>query len=342
MGKSNLEGNNGSGKQETRLGGLFENAIHSIKFGIEDFQNDDSARAISAIRNFYAGILLLAKEVLVRKAPVADPKNVIGVRFNPVPDGSGGVKYESSGHRTIDFNDIPKRFKDFKLAIDGSALSALKDLNRIRNNIEHYYSEKPHDAMREAIAKAFTVVTQLFRALDLEPSESLGDSWEVMLNENIVYQQEIDNCWKSFEKVQWRSAALADVKFRCPHCESDLIEQVDPENGSQDDLRCRCRQCGSEDIPEEAIDQAIEEALQTHFEHDIYIAKTDGIEPPVHTCPECGRETYLLTEYENLCVLCELVLGECRCCGNSLTPTSASFEDPELCSYCVYKLSRDD
>ncbi len=53
---------------------LFDNAIQSIQLGVEDYQANDPRRALSAVRNFYAGILLLAKEVLVRTAPGASPE----------------------------------------------------------------------------------------------------------------------------------------------------------------------------------------------------------------------------------------------------------------------------
>jgi hypothetical protein len=70
---------------------LFDNAIQSIRLGIEDYEHNDPKRALSAVRNFYAGTLLLAKEVLVRAAPKAAIKDVLGTKFVPVPDGNGGV-----------------------------------------------------------------------------------------------------------------------------------------------------------------------------------------------------------------------------------------------------------
>ena len=72
--------------------GLFDNAVHSIQLGVEDYQTNDSRRALSVVRNFHAGLPLLAKEVLVRAAPVAETQ-IIAARFKPVPDGSGDVKY---------------------------------------------------------------------------------------------------------------------------------------------------------------------------------------------------------------------------------------------------------
>ena len=43
---------------------LFSNAVASIRMGVEDFRQQDPDRDISAVRNFYAGVLLLAKEAL--------------------------------------------------------------------------------------------------------------------------------------------------------------------------------------------------------------------------------------------------------------------------------------
>ena len=42
---------------------LFNNAVASIRMGVEDYTNKDGNRALSAVRNFYSGVLLLAKEV---------------------------------------------------------------------------------------------------------------------------------------------------------------------------------------------------------------------------------------------------------------------------------------
>jgi hypothetical protein len=43
---------------------LLKNAVVSIQLGLEDFASDDGRRIISAARNLYSGVLLLAKEVL--------------------------------------------------------------------------------------------------------------------------------------------------------------------------------------------------------------------------------------------------------------------------------------
>ena len=79
--------------------------------GVKDYALDKPARSLSAVRNFYAGLLLLAKEALARQAPMADLDEVIGARFKPVPDGAGGVAIVPDGQKTIDFMTIAKRFR---------------------------------------------------------------------------------------------------------------------------------------------------------------------------------------------------------------------------------------
>lgn len=93
------------------MSAMFANAVAAIRMGIEDYALDRPERSLSAVRKFYAGVLLLAKEVLVRQAPLADPDAVIGTRYKPIPDGLGGITYVPDSHTTIDFTTLGKRFK---------------------------------------------------------------------------------------------------------------------------------------------------------------------------------------------------------------------------------------
>lgn len=160
------------------MSALLDNAIASISIGVEDYAREESNRAQSAIRNFYSGVLLLAKEVLVRAAPTAAMEDILAERYRPKPNGTGGVKYVPDGKKTVDFNTLGERFRDFSLDLDQKAL---KGLNQIRNDIEHKYTTEPSDAVREAIARAFPVVADLFRLLEMSPAEVLGETWQQML-----------------------------------------------------------------------------------------------------------------------------------------------------------------
>ena len=43
---------------------ILQNAIDSIIIGVEDYDNSDKKRLLSATRNIYAGVLLLLKSKL--------------------------------------------------------------------------------------------------------------------------------------------------------------------------------------------------------------------------------------------------------------------------------------
>ena len=137
------------------------------------------------MRNFYAGVLLLGKEVLVRAAPLADPNDVIGAKYAPVPDGNGGVDHVIEGYQTVDFNTLGKRFKEFKIPID---TKELQELNGLRNNIEHRYTDQPAQAVREAIARAFPITVAMFQQAGEHPADLLGEAWPIMLEVRALYE----------------------------------------------------------------------------------------------------------------------------------------------------------
>ena len=319
---------------EVVMDSIYNNAIQSIQIGIEDFEASDPRRALSAVRNFYAGILLLAKEVLIRAAPEADPRDILSARYKPVPDGDNGVKFQPDTNRTIDFQDIARRFKDFDLSIDQAALASL---NTIRNQIEHFYTEASVEAVREAIARAFPVVTDLFRLLDEIPAEALGDAWGTMLEVREVYKRERAECLATFDNIEWNSAYLAEMKRLCPICEAELVEQEDPENTDPHEMFCRCRACGEPAPPE----MLIEYSLEKMFEADRYIAVKDGDDDPLNTCIECGVTAYVIAD-EVGCLWCGETLDKCARCHTGLTPDNAAVDNTSLCTYCENLLHKDD
>jgi len=314
---------------------LFTNAVESIQLGIEDYGANDPRRVLSAVRNFYAGVLLLAKEVLVRSAPDVDPKEILSERYKPVME-DGKVIFKPVSERTVDFVTIGDRFRDFGLEIDQKALN---DLNRVRKDVEHFYTNQPKEALREAIAKAFPVVVDLFRLAGEEPSKSLGDVWGTMLDVRAVYDKELEACRSSFDKVDWKSNALSDAPFNCPTCHSDLVAQTDPDNTQTQYSDSECHACGTKISAEDAVTWA----LSLYFRSESYDAAKGEREHPLSTCMECGVDAYVFDDEESGCAWCEFELdGECAGCSGSLLPNDVSYDNHSLCSYCAYKLSKDD
>jgi len=315
---------------------LFENSIASIRMGVEDYRQQDADRNISAVRNLYAGVLLLAKEALIRKVPNADAREVVGAAFKPVPDGRGGVDHVVSGHRTIDFDTIDKRFKDFGLTIDRKVLT---DLNEIRNDIEHNYTDKPEAAIRTAISKAFPVISSLFRQMDEDPIEHLPETWEAMLQERVLYEHELATARASLSTVKWNAAFLQESQLTCQECGSELLEQLHAENSSQNCVEFRCRNCGATPATEDVIQAAVE----NEYGAEAYVRAKDGAgDGPIYECPACAHETYL--GEEDICANCGETLdykNQCGRCGAGISIQDyLDGSDEGLCSYCAHVLDK--
>ncbi len=323
---------------DDNMSGMFANAVESIKMGIEDYSQANPARALSAVRNFYAGILLLGKEVLVRAVPLADANDIIGAKYTPVPDGQGGVTHVIEGYQTIDFNTLAKRFKDFGIPID---TKGLQELNGLRNNIEHRYTDQPAQAVREAIARAFPITVLLFQQAGEHPADLLGDAWPIMLEVRGLYETELARCRATLDGVEWISSTVAEKHLRCTECGSDLIEQRNTENMDQEELVLVCRSCGATPGWDDAIVDAVERALSNEA-YDRF--KDVGESGPIFDCPACERQAYI--DFEEACAVCGESFdyeSECTLCssGIPLEDALAGF-DEGLCSYCTHVMGKDD
>lgn len=312
---------------------LFQNAVKSLQLGLEDYQANDPKRSLSAVRNFYAGTLLLAKATLVNEAPNADPALVLAASYKPKPDGKGGLQLVPSD-RTIDFNEIGQRFKSFGLKIDHAAL---RNLNRIRNETEHNYTSANHQTVREAISQAFPVVVDLFDQLGEHPHEHLAECWKTMLEAKHLYDKEFAQCQNSFQEVPWSSASMVAATKTCPACGSHLVQLTEDSSTDQTELEARCRQCGAE-IKAGSLFEA---SLSDHFGAELYAAAADGDIPPLATCRACGYGTYVMFGEENSCAFCEDGLSECEFCSTPLTPLNVSPDSDRICNYCAHVLSKD-
>ena len=317
------------------MNSLFENAVQSILLGVEDYQKDDPGRALSAMRNLYAGVLLLGKEVLVRRAPNAKPNVLLAHRIVPKPDGGGGVAFEQSGVQTVDFETLGSRLKAFGVDVD---LGHMGQLNKTRNSIEHRSTDLSSGALREQIAAVFPTVVELFHYANEEPGDVLGQAWQVILQVRRAYEAEAKACQDTLKAINWPMPVMSEVALCCPRCDSRLVAQQDPTNSAPYLMACSCKACVNELDAEEVF----EHTLADHFSSEAYIAVTDGGEEPLGMCPECNRETYLWGSENHGCAVCGAVLDRCISCEQQLSPWSVSADDSRLCSDCQYKMDKDD
>ncbi len=321
---------------------LFRNAIDSIRIGVEDYQTQEGIRTLSAVRNLHAGLLLLAKWVLVESVPNASEEDVIAAAYEPEPDGKGGVNYVPARNQTIGLHDIRRRFEKFGLDLTAKTKKRLDSLAKVRNAIEHRYVGTTGASLRQTVSEAFLVAAEFFRLGGLDPVEQLGDAWGVMLEVNEVYERESEACWATFENVEWRFPVRDGSGPECPSCESELVEQDNPDNEEQDRASGRCRSCG-EQVEAEAI---IEHLVKSNFAWLDYVSVKETGECVLFACPSCMRETYVndVDDGGELmgCLSCSFRLGRCGVCGKGLVPDDLYGDSEDLCGSCGYGMAKAD
>ena len=89
---------------------IIQNAIDSIQIGIEDYENGDDRRSVSAVRNISAGILLLYKEKLCQLSPEDNKELFIKQNISPIQNNNGDIIFEGKGRKTVDVQSIKERF----------------------------------------------------------------------------------------------------------------------------------------------------------------------------------------------------------------------------------------
>jgi ribosomal protein L37E len=103
-------------------------------------------------------------------------------------------------------------------------------------------------------------------------------------------------------------------------------------------LHLVCSKCGEH----LGSDEVFEEALGRALELDAHEAAKEGLEAPLENCPECGRDTFVVSERR--CANCGFSLEgyECALCSEPLSVDDYRYGDGSLCSYHAHVLSKDD
>ncbi|MCC9598005.1 MULTISPECIES: hypothetical protein [unclassified Rubrivivax] len=316
---------------------ILKNAIASIQLGVEDHQSGDERRSLSAVRNLTAGILLLFKEKLRQLSPADSDEVLIKERIRPSRDADGSVTFRGEGRKTVDVQAIKERFKSLGVEAD---FARVEEVIRLRNDIEHYRTAATAETIKVVLAKSFVVIRDFIAAeLAEDPALLLGEAtWNVLLEENEVYERERAACLAALDSVAWSSEALAQAAhhIRCQHCGSDLVRPLDPEVEHHHQLELHCSSCGEDS----EFDDVVEAAIGSYFEWDTYISMTDGGDRPTATCHECGKDTFIINEGKCVACTAELEYTECAICGEGLGPDDQ--DNNGLCGYHAWQAQKDD
>ena len=315
---------------------ILNDAVSSIQIGVEDYQSDDPRRILSAMRNITAGILLLFKEKLRRLSPEGSDEVLIKQRIEPKLE-NGILVFKGTGNKTVDVQQIKERFKSLGVKINEKRLD---DIIKIRNAIEHYCTKETESRLRELLTDSFLIMRDFIAVhLEEESIDLLGpETYSVLLELAEIYQKELAECEAEQDKITWESGTLEEMAsfLRCPECGSKLLKPTNPEEKSIPSLEFRCSECGTSTLYEELAEYAANE----FFSWESYVAMTDGGDPPIAECHECGRETYIVEE--GICAACgeSRTFDECLICGETLDTSEQDFGG--LCGYHHHQMMKDD
>lgn len=334
---------------------LKENALTSIRLGIEDFQRakqmkeqgGDPARALSAVRNLFAGILLLFKYKIA--VSVDDPDDAPALIFTPpevMPqaDGNGGVVWNPVGKfrkTTIDVATIKKRFEGFEIDVDWQAIEKMQEC---RNHLEHLHPANTLGEVADFVADLFPVLRDFIQTqLNEQPADLLATAWPVMLAHHEFFTNTMATC-----ATAWGDAGVPELmqpwldQCQCEECGSSLLRpnQDDIEDGSSVESQDKsfkyvCVACGHSDL----IAPLMIKALNDAYDYDPH----DGGEPGVEGCNHCDRSTFLIHEQHCLWCGAELDYKECLACEEVLG--QGDQYNGGLCGYHAHvfdKMMRDD
>lgn len=331
---------------------LRENALTSIRLGVEDFERcrhpgGDPARALSATRNLFAGVLLLFKYKIA--TCVDDPVAAAALIFNPpevLPraDGNGGIEWEPVGKfktTTIDVGTIKKRFEAFEIKLDWGVIEKLQEC---RNHLEHLHPAHTLGEVADFVAELFPVLRDFIQTeLEESPAGILGDTWQLMLSHHTFFvdnKRRCEEAW-SVADVPERMGPWLD-KSKCPECSSTLLmpaqDNIDAGHSvvSDDGLfDAVCIACGHTALIVPLMFDALEDAY--------WYDQRDGEEPSLECCYQCSRGAFLIHEQSCLWCATELDYTECWLCEENLGQDDQ--DNGGLCSYHAHvydKVMRDD
>src|SRR5208337_746659 len=90
-----------------------------------------------------------------RMSPPSSDEALVKSTIQPVLDTSKNVVFKGVGRKTVDVNQIKKRFNSLRISANFVFFEKVTDL---RNDVEHYFSELAAPAMEQLLAESLIVV----------------------------------------------------------------------------------------------------------------------------------------------------------------------------------------
>lgn len=300
---------------------ILQHAVDSVELGVNDFRMDEALREISAMRNIYAGLLLLFKVKLVQ---LGNNDELIWI----------GAKRK----RSVDYEQIRDLFKKHEVRVDWSKLG---NIRKYRNDIEHLYDARrlKRDSVRQYILDSFSIACAFMRDhLSKDPQDLFDpEPWQYWMEEKSIFEQQQRECIALLDAFKWptRTSALHVRNACCPECSSILLKPLPEKYYHNNYPDFRCSVCGHE----MEFDLLLIAACEQVEERECYDYKCSG---PMRfgECISCGHNTYDSLEGE--CAICGAEPFVCVRCGNIISTDEMAQDNGKVCGYCIHQAAKDD
>lgn len=290
-----------------KIGEILKNAVSSIQLGIEDYEMSRAspARAISAARNIYSGVLLLFKYKIALLAKT--PEQAIELIFKPISilpsiDDTGNICWSPipHGRDTIDTSMIKARLESLSIYHDWKVITRLRDS---RNALEHLHPTDPTSQIQVLIADLFPMLQKFItEELYEAPAALLGESWSIMLETHDFLQSNLSRIEQEWIALKLPDPALNLLKAtECRACGSSLLQpcKADIDVGMSitvSDFRYECLACHQTESLIETLEESFALLHEPAFVSDIdYML--------VRECNVCYIRMFLIED------------GSCHWCG---------------------------
>lgn len=319
------------------IGEILNNAVSSIQLGIEDYEMSRAApaRAISAARNIYSGVLLLFKYKIALLAKT--PEQAIELIFKPVSilpsiDDTGDIRWspKPSARDTIDTTMIKARLESLSIYHDWDIVNRLRDS---RNALEHLHPTDPTNKIQALIADLFPMLQKFItEELYEAPAALLGQSWSKMLETHDFLQSNLSRIELEWIALKLPDSALSLLKtIECRACSSSLLQpcKADVDSGmpiTVSDFRYECLACHQT----ESLIEMLEESFSLLHEP---IFETDAEYELIRECNACYIRMFLIDD--GTCHWCGAI-DEWPKCQHCCRPVSAHvrYHGGGLCDRC--------
>lgn len=340
------------GKSILDINRLKENAILSIQLGIEDFEvcqkkiedGGKPARALSAIRNLFSGVLLLFKYRITLFVPDDKHEQREQLIYNPPREilpylgDDGDVEWRPTGKfrtTTIDVHNIQSRFETLKIRTDWKVIEKLQ---QCRNHLEHLHPINSLGEIADFVAELFPILRDFIQnELEEDPRELLQDSWNIMLKQHDFFESIRKQClekWQIKEDIPEKVFDLLEG-CQCESCGSILLSPSEQHTFIKEDansLYYCCLKCGCENMLKPLLEKQLNEIFFQDYKELLYNP------PSVTHCFSCGNDFFV--REEDVCFWCDegRQYEECEGCGESLDVDEQ--DNGGMCSRCSYRYSK--